>query len=107
MNQTFLGMVSLDELKAQLSNLHGQKELINQQFHQVSGAINFTAHLISEMEKKALEALQKLKADEQQPQGDNNNATQEGEQPEGDISEHQDGDSCGEAQEPSDSDSLE
>lgn len=55
--------------------------------------------------------LNQLNAQQPAPElpaeGDNSNATKEGNEPEGDISEHQDGEGSGETTEPSGCDSVE
>lgn len=44
-------MLKLDELRNHLATFNMQKAAVEQQFHQIVGAINFCSHLIAALEK--------------------------------------------------------
>jgi|SRR6478736_4895474 len=94
-------MFTIERLTQQLNDYmkqHAETKLLVQQ---IAGAIQAVQHQITTLQKEAKEAAEaKRKEDE-------DNAIKEGNEPEDNLSEHQDGESSGETPESSGSDCIE
>lgn len=91
---------TLEDIVEQLNKYEKQLFDAENAVQQIKGAIAACKHQMQWLAQKQTELVIK------KAEGELNNAAQEGNEPEGDSSEHQDGDSSGKESKPSSSDCL-